>query len=64
MVPSMITFGICVTAVLDVVLFHRENGWRAAILVQLIPGGPGKVHDAQAPRWLAQQNRKDEALEV
>ena len=61
----MITFGLCTTAVLDVVLFHRENGWRAAILVQLIPGvGHGKVHDAQAPRWLAQQNQKEEALEV
>ena len=63
----MITFGICVTvtSVLDVVLVHRENGWRAALLVHLIPGvGPGNVHGAQASRWLAQQNQKEGALEM
>jgi len=63
----MITFGILVAAVLDLALVHRENGWRAAILVQLIPGVllvVGMYFLPNSPRWLAQQNRKEEALEV
>eukprot|EP00931_Biecheleriopsis_adriatica_P018561 TRINITY_DN12971_c0_g1_i1.p1 TRINITY_DN12971_c0_g1~~TRINITY_DN12971_c0_g1_i1.p1 ORF type:complete len:519 (-),score=95.48 TRINITY_DN12971_c0_g1_i1:67-1623(-) len=63
----MITCGILAAAGLDVLLLDAEDGWRLAILVQVFPAGlllAGMAFLPRSPRWLVQQRRNQEALQV
>lgn len=63
----MITFGILIASLVDHDLVEIEDGWRWAILLQVIPGGLlvfGMPMLPRSPRWLAQQGREEEALEA
>lgn len=60
----MITAGIFVAAFVDSVLVYRDNGWRLAIWLQVIPAGFILVTMPflpRSPRWLVQQGRLNEA---
>jgi len=61
----MITVGIFIATYLDFLLVDRENGWRFAIWIQLIPAAillVGMYFAPYSPRWLVLQGRTDEAL--
>jgi sugar porter (SP) family MFS transporter len=63
----MITLGILVATWLDYMLVDTDNGWRVAIAVQAIPAGAlliGTLFMPRSPRWLVQNGRSQEALEV
>lgn len=63
----MITFGILVAAFLDMMLVHKDGGWRTAIWLQAIPASVmllGIPMLPRSPRWLVQQGRMDEARDA
>ena len=61
----MITLGILVAAAADVVLVEKDDGWRYAIGLQVVPAVlllVGMSFLPRSPRWLVQQGRAEEAL--
>lgn len=62
-----ITVGIFAASFLNWLLVEGENGWRLAILVQLVPASAlllGMLCLPRSPRWLVQKGHVDEAREV
>mmetsp|Transcript_25156 Transcript_25156/g.63817 ORF Transcript_25156/g.63817 Transcript_25156/m.63817 type:complete len:489 (-) Transcript_25156:48-1514(-) len=63
----MITSGILVAAAVDLLLVERDGGWRVAIWLQALPAVvilAAMPLLPRSPRWLVQQGRRAEALEV
>ena len=63
----MITAGILLAAIIDHYLVHRDDGWRWAISIQMVPALVllfSMPFMPRSPRWLVQQDRCDEALEA
>jgi len=62
-----ITFGILVACGLDYIFVRTDGGWRIAIALQAVPAIIliiGTSIMPRSPRWLVQQGRDAEALEV
>lgn len=62
-----ITFGILVAAIIDQAMVERAGGWRIVIWIMATPAVVlclGLLALPRSPRWLVQQDRSDEALEV
>lgn len=62
-----ITFGILVAAIIDEAMVERAGGWRTVIWIMSTPAVVlcfGLLALPRSPRWLVQQDRSDEALEV
>lgn len=63
----MVSAGILFATWLDYALVMQDSGWRIAIALQAIPAVvlmAGTIFMPRSPRWLVQQGRTDEALEV
>mmetsp|Transcript_155374 Transcript_155374/g.286356 ORF Transcript_155374/g.286356 Transcript_155374/m.286356 type:complete len:504 (-) Transcript_155374:54-1565(-) len=63
----MITVGIFTASFLNWMLVEGENGWRLAILVQLVPASAlllGMLCLPRSPRWLVNRGHFEEARDV
>jgi sugar porter (SP) family MFS transporter len=63
----MITIGILVAYLVNAGLKDASNNWRWMLGLSVIPGialAIGMLRQPYSPRWLAEQGREDEALDV